>query len=49
MKKSKIGSKQEELENLKDELHLNASIKEIEETLNYIDKRRKLLMAIGKL
>ena len=49
MKKSKIGSKQEKLENLKDELHLNSSLKEIEEMLNYIDKRRKLLMAIGKL
>ena len=49
MKKSKIGSKQEKLENLKDELHLDLSIKEIGEMLNYIDKRRKLLMAIGKL
>jgi len=49
MKKSKIGLKQEELENLKDELNLNSSLKEIEEMLNYIDKRRKLLVAIGKL
>ena len=49
MKKSKIGSKQEELENLKDELHLGSSIKEIGEMLDYIDKRRKLLVAIGKL
>ncbi|MBI2654127.1 hypothetical protein HYX02_04925 [Candidatus Woesearchaeota archaeon] len=49
MKKSKIGSKQEKLENLKDELHLDSSIKEIEEMLNYIDKRRKILMDIGRL
>lgn len=49
MKKSKIGSKQEELENLKDELHLDSSIKEIEKMLDYIDKRRKLLIAIGRL
>lgn len=49
MKKSKIGLKQEELENLKDELHLNSSLKEIKEMLSYIDKRRKLLIAIGRL
>lgn len=49
MKKSKIGLKQEKLENLKGELNLDSSIKEIEEMLNYIDKRRKLLVAIGKL
>lgn len=49
MKKSKIGSKLEELESLKDELELESGIKEIEEMLNYIDRRRKLLMAIGKL
>ena len=49
MKKSKIGSKQEKLENLKDELHLNSSLKEIEEMISYIDKRRKLLTAIGRL
>lgn len=49
MKKSKNGLKREELENLKDELKLESGIKKIEEMLNYIDKRRKLLMAIGKL
>lgn len=49
MKKSKIGLKQEKLENLKDELKLESSLKDIEEMMNYIDKRRKLLMAIGKL
>ena len=49
MKKSKIGSKQEKLENLKDELSLDSSLKDIEEMMNYIDRRRKLLMAIGRL
>ena len=49
MKKSKIGLKQEELENLKDELKLESGIKEIEEMLNYVDRRRKLLIAIGRL
>ena len=49
MKKSRIGLKQEQLENLKDELNLDSSIKEIKEMLNYIDKRRKLLAAIGRL
>ena len=49
MKKSKIGLKQEELENLKDELHLDSSIKEIEEMLDYINRRRKLLVEIGRL
>ena len=49
MKKSKIGSKQGKLENLKDELHLDSSIKQIKDMMDYIDKRRKLLMAIGKL
>ena len=49
MKKSKIGSKREKLESLKDELHLHSSLNEIEDMLNYINKRRKLLMAIGRL
>ena len=49
MKKSKIGSKQGRLESLKDELKLDSSLKEIEEMLSYIDKRRKLLVAIGRL
>lgn len=49
MKKSRIGSKQEKSRNLKGELHLDSSIKEIEEMLSYIERRRKLLMAIGRL
>ena len=49
MKKSKIRLKREELENLKDELNLHSSLKEIEDMLSYINKRRKLLMAIGRL
>ena len=49
MKKSKIGSKLEELESLKDELHLYSSLNELEDMLNYIHRRRKLLIAIGGL
>jgi len=49
MKKSNNGLKQEKSESLKEELKLDSSIKEIEEMLNYIDRRRKILTAIGKL
>lgn len=47
--RSKTGLRKEKSGNLKDNLKIGLNLKEIDELLDYIDKRRKLLIAIGRL